>query len=123
MESPASEVELVVDQGSVKRGRKALVGRKRSELKVPRMKIKMIGRSRESDSPIFFAQSVEDVSEYNLLSRWHSYLYTHTHTHTTNTHREKRRGLEVKEAFGEEGNGRRKVFGIVNCQWCLPSIS
>lgn len=30
-------------------------------LKVPRMKIKMIGRSRDSDSPIFFAQSLEEV--------------------------------------------------------------
>lgn len=35
----------------------------KGELRVPPMKIKMIGRSGESDSPIFFAESVESWDE------------------------------------------------------------
>lgn len=57
VDSPASEGEV----GGGRRGRR---GRKRktAEMKVPRMKIKLIGRSDETDSPIFFAQTMEEVS-------------------------------------------------------------
>ena len=50
-----------VARGSSGRGRR---GRRkgRMELKVPRVKIKMIGRTRDNDSPIFCAQSLEEVS-------------------------------------------------------------
>ena len=104
MDSPASEVELLADQGSLRRGRKALLGRKSSELKVPRMKIKMIGRSRESDSPIFFAQSVEDVRQSEYICSLHTHTLTHSclsvlHTYT-HTHKQGE----------EEGSGSERSF-------------
>lgn len=51
--------EIEEKKKNVKRKRKTL-----DRLKVPRMKIKMIGRSRDSDSPIFFAQSLEEVQYF-----------------------------------------------------------
>lgn len=101
MDSPASEVELVADQGSLRRGRRALLGRKSSELKVPRMKIKMIGRSRESDSPIFFAQSVEDVRQSEYDCSHHMHTLTHScFVHTTHTNKQGE----------EEGSGSERSF-------------
>ena len=44
-----------------KRGRRGI--KRTDKLRVPPMKIKMIGRSGESDSPIFFAESVESWDE------------------------------------------------------------
>ena len=62
MESPISDDydemgEKVKEKSGRKETKKKLKGRK-----VPRMKIKMIGRSDDNDSPIFFAQSVDEVS-------------------------------------------------------------
>ena len=51
--------EIEEKKKDVKRKRTTL-----DRLKVPRMKIKMIGRSRDSDSPIFFAQSLEEVQYF-----------------------------------------------------------
>ena len=64
LDSPASEGEV----GG--RGRMRKRKRKAAEMKIPRMKIKLIGHSDETDSPIFFAQSLEEVSanvQYNIL--------------------------------------------------------
>ena len=68
--------------GGVKRGRGGkMKGRKRgSGMKVPPMKIKLIGRSGASDSPIFFAESLGEVCTHTLTH------HTHTHTHTNHTH-------------------------------------
>ena len=66
VDSPASssrDVPMATSSASV-RGRPVRRGRKKqgkSEPKVPPMKIKMIGRSGDNDSPIFFAESM-DVS-------------------------------------------------------------
>ena len=46
-----------------KRGRRGIKRTDKTGPRVPPMKIKMIGRSRESDSPIFFAESVESWDE------------------------------------------------------------
>ena len=59
-DSPSSEGDVGAKTGG-KRGKK----RKSDDLKVPRLKIKLIGRSDENDSPIFFAEPLEEVS--NLL--------------------------------------------------------
>lgn len=46
-----------------KRGRRGIKRTEKTGPRVPPMKIKMIGRSGESDSPIFFAESVESWDE------------------------------------------------------------
>lgn len=56
-DSPSSEGDVVVAKGKGTRGKK----RKLDNLKVPRIKIKLIGRSDENDSPIFFAEPLEEV--------------------------------------------------------------
>jgi hypothetical protein len=48
---------------SRKRGRRGIKRTDKTGPRVPPMKIKVIGRSRESDSPIFFAESVESWDE------------------------------------------------------------
>lgn len=48
---------------SRKRGRRGIKRTDKTGPRIPPMKIKMIGRSRESDSPIFFAESVESWDE------------------------------------------------------------
>ena len=55
-DSPASSTKESGSSGGHKRGRGGR--RKKAEPKVPPMKIKLIGRSGETDSPIFFAESL-----------------------------------------------------------------
>ena len=55
------------------RGGRVKGKRKGGGMKVPPMKIKLIGRTGASDSPIFFAESLGEV--------W-THTHTHTHTHT-----------------------------------------
>lgn len=92
-----------MEQGAGKIGRRNPALRMKSELKVPRMKIKMIGRSRESDSPIFFAQTVEDVRKRERHCCHDAHVCVHTN-------REKRRVMGVREAFGERKNRRKEVL-------------
>ena len=99
VDSPASEVELVSsDQNLVRRGRKALAGRKRSELRVPRVTIRMVGRSRESDSPIFVAQSMEDVRQNKCGCRGDVCIRICTYANT------------IFEQGDEEGSGSERSF-------------
>ena len=46
-----------------KKGRRGIKRTDKTGLRVPPLKIKVMGRSRESDSPIFFAESVESWDE------------------------------------------------------------
>ena len=72
VDSPASstrEAAAAAGVGGVgtdkKKGGRKRKGKKeteKSEMKVPPMKIKLIGRSGETDSPIFFAESLGEVS-------------------------------------------------------------
>ena len=62
-DSPSSEGDVVVTKAKGKRGKK----RNSDGLKVPRIKIKLIGRSDENDSPIFFAEPLEEVLVIVLL--------------------------------------------------------
>ena len=55
-DSPASSTKESGSSSGQRRGRGGR--RKKSEPKVPPMKIKLIGRSGETDSPIFFAESL-----------------------------------------------------------------
>lgn len=57
VDSPVSEGEV----RGVAKGRGRGTKRKLGSLKVPPLKIKLIGRSDDNDSPIFFAQSLEEV--------------------------------------------------------------
>ena len=50
------------------RGGRGKGRRKGNSMKVPPMKIKLIGRTGVSDSPIFFAESLGEVSYFNIFS-------------------------------------------------------